>query len=142
MWQPHDSSQLNGTFKTCLYRAKETYLRHKPEGMQRFVSTDIIPLVNICWPNTLGNVAFAKKSLLERGWTILNYCLLDDPRLLDKPESIPIDIYTTTVNNQQESVVGPLESINTVSERYYNTLDKLLDDRLKSNGRKRKYEDL
>jgi hypothetical protein len=139
MWQPHDSSELNGSFKTCLYKAKDMYLRHKPESMQRFVSTDIIPLVNACWNQTLGNKGFAMKSLMERGWSILNYCLLDDPRLLDKPTTT-----TTTIDddNQQESASCTITSINPVSERYYSTLDKLLDDRLKSDGRKRKYTEL
>jgi hypothetical protein len=79
LWQPHDSSELNGTFKTAYYKAKDKYLQFKPESMQRFVSTDVIPLVNMCWTTTLGNVDFAKKSMLERGWTLLNYYLLDDP---------------------------------------------------------------
>jgi hypothetical protein len=125
-----------------IYREKETYLRHKPEGMQRFSSTGIIHLVNICWPNTLGNSASAKRTLLERGWTILYYCLLDNPRVLDNPDLIRIDIHTITVNNQQESFVGLLESIKPLSEQYYITLDKLFNDCLKSDGRKRKYKDL
>jgi hypothetical protein len=140
MWQPHDSSELNGSFKTCLYKVKDAYLRHKPENMQRFVSTDIIPLVNACWSQTLGNVGFAKKSLIERGWTILNYCLLDDPRLLDKP--LVTTVSDVSDDNQQASSSATIESINPVSERYFSTLDKLLDDRLKSDGRKRKYTDL
>jgi hypothetical protein len=141
MWQPHDSSELNGTFKTQLYKVKEKYLREKPENQQRFVSTDIVPIVNKCWPSTLGNISFAKKSLYERGWTVLNYCLLDDPRLLDKPAecatvaSIPND-------NQQEIDGSIAETLNPVSQRYLSTLDKLIDDRLKSEGRKRKYEDI
>jgi hypothetical protein len=140
MWQPHDSSELNGTFKTQLYKVKEQYLKEKPESHQRFVSTDIIPIVNKCWPTTLGNVTFAQKSLYERGWTVLNYCLLEDPRLLDNP------IKHNPNNNQQEidSTINSTiaDTLNPVSQRYLSTLDKLIGDRLKSEGRKRKYEDI
>jgi hypothetical protein len=30
MWQPHDSSELNGTFKTLLFKVKKRYLQDKP----------------------------------------------------------------------------------------------------------------
>jgi hypothetical protein len=136
MWQPHDSSELNGTFKTLLYKVKERYLRDKPSSIQGFQSTDIIPIVNKCWSSTLGNVNFAKKALFERGWTVLNYCLLDDPRLLDTPKD---DVDTGVSTSTCTLNTG---TINQQSERYLSTLDKLLDDRLKSDGRKRKYEEI
>jgi hypothetical protein len=34
MWQPHDRSELNGTFKTQMYQVKEKYLRAKLESLQ------------------------------------------------------------------------------------------------------------
>lgn len=30
IWQPHDSSELNGSFKIALYKAKASYLKEKP----------------------------------------------------------------------------------------------------------------
>jgi hypothetical protein len=115
MWQPRDSSELNMTFKTCLYKAKDTYLRQKPESMQRFILTDIVSLVIACWPTTLGNVVFAKKSLLERGWTVLNYCLLDDPRLLDNPTTTPIKIDGNQINKLPLHVIVVTRSLNDTS---------------------------
>jgi hypothetical protein len=106
--------------------------------MQHFISTNIIPLVNACWKQTLGKIGFLKKSLIERGWMILNYCLVDNPWLLEKPTIIS----STIDNNQQASDCSTINTINPVSARYFNTLDKLLDDQLKSDGRKRKYTEL
>jgi hypothetical protein len=84
----------------------------------------------------LGNVNFAKKALFERCWTVLNYCLLDDPRLLDTPkDDVDTRVATSTCTLNTDT-------INQQSERYLSTLDKLLDDRLKSDGRKRKYEEV
>jgi hypothetical protein len=58
--------------------------------------------------------------------------------LLDKSPTTPI----TIDSNQQASVSDLLDSINPILECSFNTLDKLLNDCLKSAGRNRKYEGL
>ena len=68
--------------KNTLCKTKETYLKEKPPSPKIFVSTGIIPIVNKTWPYTLGSPQFARKALFDRGWTALNYILLDDPRLI------------------------------------------------------------
>lgn len=107
--------------------------------MQRFLSTNIVPLVNACWPNPLGIIGFGKQLLLDKRWKIINCCLIDDPLLLEKPLLTPTNIPTSILGTQQESLIGPLEWIKPVCGRYFNTLDKLLDDQLKADRRKQKY---
>jgi hypothetical protein len=131
MWQPHDSSELNGTFKTLLYKTKAAYLKEKPFGLKKFVSTDIIPILNRTWPTTLGNRRFAKKALIERGWSVLNYLLMDDERLL--ASNLPPSTLSYQIPQGAANIDGP---------KFVNSLDEMLEERLKSEGRKRKYEEL
>jgi capsule polysaccharide export protein KpsE/RkpR len=113
-------------------------LREKPENQHRFVSTNIVPILNKCWPSTLGNVLFATKSLYKRGLMVLKYCLLDEPQVLDKPTKCQAKKFKTN-NNQQEIDGSIADTLNPVSQRYLSMLDKLIYDRLKSDGRKRTY---
>jgi hypothetical protein len=138
MWQPHDSSELNGSFKTKLYKTKETYLHEKPPSLKKFSPTDIIPILNKIWPATLGNSEFGKKALLERGWSVLNYSLLDDPRLIGYSH---IDETTTEVGEDNGFGLDT-QTINNTRVGFSNALDKMIDDRLKSEGRKRKYDEI
>jgi hypothetical protein len=134
MWQPHDSSELNGSFKIQLYKSKETYLREKPCSRTKFVSTDVIPILNRTWPSTLGNREFAKKALVDSGWFVLNYMLLDDKQLqTNEPDN----------HLQHETDINlDLNTINTSRSGFSYTLDKIIDDRLKSAGRKRRYDEI
>ena len=67
IWQVHGSRELNGTFKIALYRAKQNYLWNKPPNRKKFVSSDIIPILNRCWHTTLANKQFARKAIAETG---------------------------------------------------------------------------
>jgi hypothetical protein len=98
-----------------------------------FVSTDVVPIVNHAWPNTLGNRVFAKKAIAERGWGPLNYILLDDDRLMTYNGKKEI-----TINNVRNVDIS---TINRNGEIFNHTLDLLIDERDKSIGRKRKHEE-
>jgi hypothetical protein len=136
MWQPHDSSELNGTFKIKLYKTKQEYLRQKPPSFKTYTSTDIIPILNKIWPTTLGNSRYAQKAIKERGWFVLNYILADDPRLFCTKNTNHVKS-TNTMNCDAGSVC-----INENGLLWQSTLDKMIEDRAKSDGRKRKYEEM
>ena len=65
IWQPADSSELNGTFKMKLYVEKLKYLKKKQNMSNNysFSTTDIIPIINRIWNNTLGDKQKAKKAI-------------------------------------------------------------------------------
>jgi hypothetical protein len=67
---------------------------------------------------------------------VLNYRLLDDPIVLDTPDQDSITRVSTS------TCALNTDTINQHSERYLLTLDKLLDDQLKSDGRKCKYKEV
>jgi hypothetical protein len=132
VWQPADSSELNGSFKIKLTSEKINYMKKKVGDKKGFVSTDVVPIVNKAWPLTLGNKDFAKKAITERGWGPLTYVLLDDPRLIP---------YDNVANNK---FVSDLE-INTINKNgkvFNNTLDLLMCDCEKCSGRKRHNEEM
>jgi hypothetical protein len=140
VWQPHDSTELNGTFKARMYKEKLLYLSEKPPGMDTtWSTTDIIPLLNRTWEATLGNQYKAKKSIMERGWNPLNYVLLDHPLFKD-------DIGNPTAVVDLHDVLLDLETINTTSakgaprvERAFNQIAK---QRALDEGAKEKFNDL
>jgi hypothetical protein len=49
IWQVADSFELSGNFNIALSKAKAEYLQHKEAINQKFVPTDIIPLLNMAW---------------------------------------------------------------------------------------------
>jgi hypothetical protein len=55
-----------------------------------------------------------------------------------------LNITQTTINRKStvQSTVRLPDTLNPVYQRYLSTLDKLIDDRVKSEGPKRKYEDI
>jgi hypothetical protein len=81
-WQVADSSELNGTYKMALTRAKEVHFLAKPPGHRGWSSTDIIPLVNFAYPLSFGIVERGKKAIRNRGWGPLNYTLLRNADIL------------------------------------------------------------
>ena len=86
IWQVADSSQQNGIFKLELAKAKAWYLSQLPPGKQRFLPTDIIPLINMVWVKSFANATNCRKAIRERGWGPLNYILLDHPDLMKHGE--------------------------------------------------------
>lgn len=137
IWQPADSTELNGTFKIALYREKQNYLRQKPPSQKKIVSSDVIPILNRCWVNTLANKRFARKAIAERGWNPLNYVLLDDKRLMRaaKPKTTttdggqPVSYLATTFRHKNGLV-------------YTSRLSSLIEAENKCAGRKRRNEEV
>jgi hypothetical protein len=135
MWQPHDSSELNGSFKIQLTKSKLDYLKEKPTTLKKFASTDIIPILNRTWKTTRGNPRFARKAIVDRGWLVLSYTLLNDPRLLTEDDLLESSVIETTT-----TTVASIASINTSGNVFQAKLDLLVDGWLKDDGRKRKFE--
>jgi hypothetical protein len=150
IWQPADSSELNGSFKMELTKAKRIYLKFKPADKKRFSSTDIIPILNMAWSKSLGKKTQARKAIVERGWGVLNYVLLDSPKLKKFSSSIDITsnstISTSNSSNEHQTSIGnvscslDLATINLNGKTAGNKLDLLIQDVSKCEGRKRKYE--
>jgi hypothetical protein len=56
IWQSHDSSKSNGTFKMKLHIEKLKYLKSKHHGSNyNFNTTNVIPIVNRTWADTIGD---------------------------------------------------------------------------------------
>jgi hypothetical protein len=136
IWQPHNSSELNGTFKIKLYKTKQEYLRDMPQLLKK-TPTDIIPIFNRCWQSTLGNDWFASKALFERGWSVLSYLLVDNPWLLCL-EGDSSQLQSTSSNSTNTGSFNIDES----SIVWQNTLDGIIKDLAKSDSCKRKYKEM
>ena len=82
----------------------------------------------------LARPKYAKKAIAERGWGPLTYVLLDDDRLIKSDREL---------NKEEQPDVSQLD-INTINQtgEYFNyTLDLLMDERDKCQGRNRKHEE-
>jgi hypothetical protein len=79
IWQVADATKLNGCFKMALCKAKRIYLTFRDEN--KFLVTDIIPLINMAFPLSFGRKENAIKAINKRGWNPLNFVLLDHPKL-------------------------------------------------------------
>jgi hypothetical protein len=133
LWQVADSSELNGCFKIALAKAKLDYIQYKSQSRQRFVPSDIIPLVDMAWKDSFARSIQARKAIKMRGWGPLNYALLNHPRLIQKPNqpteqasepnNPPIDL--TVMNTNGPAVTG--------------YVDQLLQDKMKDDGRRRRF---
>ena len=80
MWQVADSKQQNGSYKMALYKAKKYLLEQKMNYMidpLTLVPTDIVPIVNMAWNSSFVNVENNLVAIRERGWSPLNYALLE-----------------------------------------------------------------
>jgi hypothetical protein len=145
IWQPADSIQLNGAFKIALTKAKLLYLDSKPENIKAFKPTDVIPLINMAWEQSFGRTESAKKAILERGWLVLNYVLLDDKRLIndtDDGTAVPADENSESDEESEidlQAVRKILKNINCTGTTYLDCLDLLLQEEQKYAGRKRAY---
>ena len=84
LWQFGDASQMNGSFKIDLTKAKEfvIWTRDARNHPIKFAQTDIVPLVNKAWTNSFGSVEKSKRALADRGWNPLNRALLTDAEVL------------------------------------------------------------
>jgi hypothetical protein len=128
---------INGSFKMTLQRTKEEYLNSKFGLKHSFLQTDVIPILNKAWGKSIGQKDKARKAILDRGWLVLNYTLLDDDRLLcNETPTNPI------IHRQPMIDVANLaQQINTTGPFFNSVLDHLIADEAKAEGRKRKWEE-
>lgn len=88
---------------------------------KNFDHNDIIPLINHSSQQSYGNVAGARKAMLERGWAPLNYALLEHEQL---KKSRVNKTSTVTSNNN-----GTTE-VNTLALHHQHVRRKLISLRL------------
>ena len=98
-WQAADSSELNGTTKTELTKAKDEYMKELralklPEVLRR---SDVLPLLHTALPKSYGQPYHVLRALLDRGWLHMNRKLESDPRILQR-----------TTSSASGSVDGPI----------------------------------
>ena len=135
IWQVADASSLNGSYKIELAKAKRKYIEKR--DTPKFEPTDIIPLVNMAFPRSFGNKKNAIKAIADRGWNPLNYNILTS---LPQQKDV-VDLSATTVTT--ESSVGvsvPMINVECGVGSYY--IDRLIEEEKKSEGRKKKFENL
>ena len=81
LWQVADSSQQNGKYKMLLNEKIKELFTYRLSLFQSDLSlmrTDIIPIVNWCWPCAFADVQNNIKAICERGWNPLSRALLFD----------------------------------------------------------------
>ena len=81
LWQVGDASEQNGKFKVEWYREKQLLLYWKFErGLPRTINaTDIIPLLNLIFHKSYGNIEANKKAVADRGWSPLKPQIVGAP---------------------------------------------------------------
>ena len=105
IWQVADSAQQNALFKKLLSEAKARWLEYRPLNLQKFMPTDIVPLVKQAWDNSFGHCGNSKNAITSRGWNPLNYNLLDNKRLIKTKQNI----------NNKPSSVNNIDAIDPLS---------------------------
>ena len=80
IWQVGDSSEQNGKFKINITDVKAMILERHIDQLNhamQLLRTDIIPIVNLSYSSSFGNVKTNKKALVcDRGWFPFNCNLL------------------------------------------------------------------
>ena len=149
IWQVADSSELNGCFKIALNREKMAYIKHRGVNERTFKQTDIVPLVNKAWKKSFARKDIAKKAIVDRGWSVLNYCLLDDPRIIKQSnsatssstEEITIASGSTSSSITTNTSVNEVVGLNTNGPVFTSYLYQIMAEEAKSQGRKRVFEE-
>ncbi len=90
LWQVADSSELNRAFKMGLTKAKNEIYTAKPDTIKKWLVMDIIPILNRAFPTSFGDVDKAQQAIIDRGWGLLNYALLEHRDVL-KTKPVPPD---------------------------------------------------
>ncbi len=108
----------------------------KHRDVPKFEPTDIVPLTNMAFPKSFGNVLNAKRAIQKRGWNPLNYYLLT---VLPTQEVVDL---TTGSQENKENDPPPLPKINLSNGvgSYY--LDLLLEEEKKNEGRKKRNQEI
>jgi hypothetical protein len=145
LWQVADSSQINGKFKIEIGKEKSEYLQHKPSNTSGFVITDIVPIVKSAFIKSFSNIKNAKKAIAERGWgPALNYRLLLDNRLTQRPKEAPINQPHSAQPTNISTVAGDgilTMSFNMKEGWFADITDKLVENRNQEEGRAKKMEE-
>ena len=110
-WQVADSNECNGSFKTNIYKFKQSMYDCKPEGKRGFKDSDIIPIVNHAFDKSFGKIDSVKKAIAHRGWNPLNYCLLTAPDIAatknkDRTESTDEQANTVTIGEGETTTAS------------------------------------
>jgi len=128
IWQVGDASAINGSFKINLTIAKHEYMEKR--GVPRFEPTNIVPLVNKAFPLSFGNQKSAIKAIAHRGWNPLN---------LNRLTVLPDKKDVVDLNNEPLKPTYGLNISNGNSSHY---LDLLIEEKIKNEGRKKKFEEM
>jgi hypothetical protein len=134
-WQVNNASRLNGAFKIELTKTKRKYIKHR--NVPKFDPTDVVPLINMVFPKSFGNVVNAKKAIKARGWNPLNYYLL--AVLPGERKQEPVDL-TRPANDENVPPLPPNLNISQGVGNYY--VDLIIEEELKNEGRKKRNEEI
>ena len=139
IWQVADSSELNGSFKIALTKAKRDYLKHSSRTeKKKFSPSDIIPLVNIAWKESFALDSKGKKAIIKRGWSPMTYALLDHPELIGKATD-PVIINELDASSSGNSNDTLSSTINLSGSKFGSCLDQIISQEIKDDGRRKKY---
>ena len=83
LWQVADAEQLNGELTRLFTMAKEALLRRKTHhGLAPSITrTNVMPMFGPAWKQSFGDVSKNLKAMSARGWSVMNYALLDHPEV-------------------------------------------------------------
>jgi hypothetical protein len=110
----------------------------RPDGKKGFTPTDVIPIVNKSFPDSYGNVEFARKAIRKRGWYPATFALLEDPAIKKTKDADPIDSNITTTSSVSEQDAASCRQVPVVNLEVGiagKLTDKLLNDQLRKTGR-------
>jgi hypothetical protein len=102
-------------------------------GKKGFTPTDVIPIINKAFPDSYGNVEFAKKAIRKRGWYPATYALLEDPAIKKTKDTDPVDSNVTTTSSVSEEDAASCRQVPVVNLEFGmagRLTDKLLNDQL------------
>ena len=137
-----DASEQNGKFRTEWYRENQLLLYWKFErGLPRTINaTDIIPLLNLIFQKSYGNIEANKKAVADRGWSPLNRKLLEHPSLDDDVEEAGTTSVAESSGTTDSAESGPAIApvlLNVEAGTSAVVLDRLLNARARTNGAKK-----
>ena len=79
LWQVADAEQINGVFTQEFSKEKALMLKQLTESFSdaKLTRIHIVPIFNLAWRRSFGNLERNKKAIRERGWRWCNRILLD-----------------------------------------------------------------
>ena len=106
VWQVGDSNEQNGTWKVEWAREKAKLVLFKTRmGLCNSLErSDIIPLINIIWERSFGNIQGNKKAIADRGWYPANKRLLTNPDILATRQTSTTERSGSSAKNYATSI--------------------------------------